>query len=423
VPVRTWIIARAALVTGCLAVTAGCAPERAPVLTFSGSALGREGEVLAAQIARFRTAHPELRVEIRPTPDAADERHQLYVQWLNARSSDPDVLQLDVVWAAEFAAAGWVQDLESRSPDTDDFFAAAIDAGRWNRRLYALPWFVDVGMLYRRSDLVPEAPHDLAEVARVARGRPSDVPFGLVWQGARYEGLITVFLEYLGAFGGAMLDEHGQVVVDSPPAVRALSYMRDSIHVDGVVPASVLTWQEEQSRFAFQNGQAVFMRNWPYAYPLLEDAALSRVAGRVAVSAMPAGDGGAATAALGGSLLAINAHSDQAADAARLIAFLLAPEQMIERAEWTGQFPPRRSLYADPRLAAALSIPAADALAVIDRATARPATPVYSQLSDILQVAVHRALTRQQDPPAALHDAATEMRAALTRAHLAPAQP
>ena len=97
------------------------------------------------------------------------------------------------------------------------------------------------------------------------------MPFGFVWQGARYEGLVTVFLEHLGAFGGAILDDDGRVVVDSEAAEQALTSMRDAIYVDGIVPPAVLTWQEEQTRFAFQNGQAVFMRNWPYAYALLQD--------------------------------------------------------------------------------------------------------------------------------------------------------
>ena len=115
------------------------------------------------------------------------------------------------------------------------------------------------------------------------------MPFGFVWQGARYEGLVTVFLEYLGAFGGAILDDEGRVRVDSEAAQQALTSMRDAIYVDGIVPPAVLTWQEEQTRFAFQTGQAVFMRNWPYAYGLLEDRSQSRVAGRFAVGAMPGG--------------------------------------------------------------------------------------------------------------------------------------
>lgn len=404
---------------------AGCAAAADPVLTFSGSAVGREAEVIGRQLERFGRAHPSIAVVLRATPDAADQRHQLYVQWLNARSADPDVLQLDVVWTPEFAAAGWIAGLDRFQPPVDRFFDAAVTAHQWRGAQYALPWFIDVGMLYWRTDLIDAPPRDLDELSAMARrGRDrAGIPFGVVWQGARYEGLVTVFLEHLGAFGGAILDETGRVVVDSEAAVAALTYMRDAIHADGVVPPAVLTWQEEQSRFAFQSGQAVFMRNWPYAYALLQDETQSNVAGRVAVAAMPAGPAGMPTAALGGSALAINAHSDQPDAAYALIEFLLQPEQMIERARVAGQFPTRPALYNTPALDEALTLPAADALRVIERAVARPVTPVYTQLSEILQISVHRALTRQQEPRPALADAAAAMRALLARVKLGPPQP
>ena len=92
-----------------------------------------------------------------------------------------------------------------------------------------------------------------------------------MWQGARYEGLVTVFLEHLGAFGGGILDARGRVIVDEPAGIRALTFMCDAVGRDGFVPSSVLAWQEEQVRFAFQNGDAAFMRNWPYAWALLQD--------------------------------------------------------------------------------------------------------------------------------------------------------
>ena len=63
--------------------------------------------------------------------------------------------------------------------------------------------------------------------------------------------------------------------------------MRNQIYQDAIVPQSALTWHEEESRFAFQNGETAFMRNWPYAYPLMEDSSASRVAGRYRVAVMP----------------------------------------------------------------------------------------------------------------------------------------
>jgi multiple sugar transport system substrate-binding protein len=381
--------------------------------------------VLRDQLARFETAHPPFAVRLRVTPDAADQRRQLYVHWLSAHAPDPDVLQLDVIWTAEFAAAGWILALDRFEPDLSGFFPAAIAANRWDGRLYALPWFVDVGMMYWRTDLMPRPPEDFDELTRVALDARTAgaTASGFVWQGARYEGLITVFLEHLGGFGGRILDETGAVVVDSEAAVRALTFMRQSVSVSGASPPAVLTWQEEQVRFAFQNGQAALMRNWPYAYGLLQDATASRVAGRVGVAPMPADPAGSPTAALGGSQLAVNAHSDHPDEAYALIAYLTAPEQMLERARVASQFPARPALYETDELSAALGFDASAARAIVERAVPRPVTPLYSPLSEILQIRLHRALTRQQTPRAALAEAAGEMRRAIARAGLDERRP
>jgi multiple sugar transport system substrate-binding protein len=375
-------------------------------VTFPGSALGAEAEVLRRQLARFNAEHPDIRVEQRATPDAADQRHQLYVQWLNARAGDPDILQLDVVWTPEFAAAGWILPLDRFSPDTAAFFPATIVANRWQGRLYAIPWFVDVGMLYWRTDLMREPPATF-----------SDMRHRFAWQGARYEGLVTTFLEYLGGHGGAIL-AGGRVVVNSDAGVRALTRMRDQVHRDAIVPRAALTWHEEETRFAFQNGEVALMRNWPYAFALMSDSTRSQVAGRYAVAPMPAEMGGLPTAALGGAQLAISAWTEHPEAAWRVVEYLTQPAQMLERARVVGQFPTRSALFGDSALAAALAIPPAQALAVIRRATPRPVTPVYTQLSGLLQIHLHRALTLQESPTEALDGAAGEMQALIDRTGL-----
>src|SRR5262245_60528341 len=160
--------------------------DAGPRLTFSGSAVGAEGELIRRQLARFADLHPERRVEVRITPDAADQRHQLYVQWLNARAPEPDVLQLDVIWTPEFAAAGWIAPLDPLTGE-DDFFPALLAANRWQEHLYAVPWFVDVGLLYWRTDLFDSPPASLPELRTAALGavRAGRVRDGLLWQGAR----------------------------------------------------------------------------------------------------------------------------------------------------------------------------------------------------------------------------------------------
>lgn len=413
---------RAALAA--LVLLTACGDDSSDALTevvFPGSAVGAEGEVLQRQLARFMEENPDIRVVQGRTPDAADQRHQLYVQWLNAGAGQPDILQLDVVWTPEFAAAGWILPLERFDPEVDAFLEASVDANRWDGRLFALPWFVDVGMLYWRTDLMEAPPATLEELRRIAEETRADgsVRYGFAWQGARYEGLVTVFLEHVGAFGGTLMGPDGSVRVDEEPAVRALTWMRDAVWDQGTVPRSALTWHEEESRFAFQNGHAAFMRNWPYAWSLLQDDPDSRVAGRVGIAPMPTMPGGAPTAALGGAQLAINANTEHPEAAWAVIDYLTRPEQMLERAAVVGQYPARSDLYDDPRLGDALRQDVAPLREIVRRARPRPVTPVYTQLSEILQIHLHRALTRQAEPREALAAAAREMRELLDTVGLA----
>ena len=407
-------------VLGVFLIQCACVDHQASgSLTFAGSAVGREGEILRRQLVRFEARHPGMHVEIRSVPDAADQQHQLYVQWLNAHASEPDVLQLDVIATPEFAAAGWILPLDAFRPPASDFFPATIDANRWKGSLYALPWFVDVGMFYWRTDLLAAAPSTFDELSTVVSRaqREHGLPFGFVWSGARYEGLVTIFLEYLHGFGGRFLEASGRVSVDSDAGIRALTALVDSIYRDRTSPPDLLAWQEEQTRFAFQSGRAVAMRNWPYASPLLADPATSQVAGRFAVGLMPHSAGGTSIATLGGQQLAINARSRHPDAAYALVEHLTLPEQMLERARFAGEYPARRALYDRTELGS-LGAPPDQIRRIIEHAVPRPATPVYAELSELLQVSLHRALTRQQEPAAALHEAAGSMNELLARAGL-----
>ena len=101
-----------------------------------------------------------------------------------------------------------------------------------------------------------------------------------------------------------------------------------------------------------------------------------------------------------------------------MIEYLTRPEQMLERAQVVGQFPTRTGVYDDPALADALEIPPARAREIIEAAVPRPVTPVYTELSEILQIQLHRALSRQAEPADALARAAAEMQELLDRVGL-----
>jgi trehalose/maltose transport system substrate-binding protein len=224
------------------------------------------------------------------TPNDANERLALFQQLLAARSPDIDVFQIDVVWPGILAP--YLADLEPQltREEIADHLPALIANDRVDGRLVALPWFVDVGLLYFRRDLlekygavVPQTWQQLTETARAIqegeRATRHQRMWGFVWQGRAYEGLTCNALEWIhSAGGGALVDQKGTITIDNKNAALALSLAAS--WVGTITPPGVLNYTEEEARAVFQAGDAVFMRNWPYALSLAS-APESSVAGKI----------------------------------------------------------------------------------------------------------------------------------------------
>jgi len=239
-----------------------------------------------------------------------------------------------------------------------------------------------------------------------------------VYQGREYEGLVCDFLELVWGFGGRLLDDDGRVAIDSPQAVAALTWWRGTVAPDGpnprpIAPPGVTTYQEEEARHLFQEGHAVFMRNWPYAWSLLE-AAGSPVAGKVGIAPMVHGPGGASAATLGGFGFGISAFTPHPDEAWTFIAFATGEEGQRILHLANGFVPSRRALFTDPEIVA-VSPHYPRLLEILENARPRPVHPAWSRISDALQRHVSAALVGQAEPAAALAEAAEEIRGILAR--------
>ncbi len=251
----------------------------------------------------FEREHPGVRVDLVEGPHATDLRENLYTASLLAGDPSFDLVYMDVTWTPKFAAAGWLRPLDD---DFDTrvqrarFLDAALEAGVYRGHLYRIPVRTDVGLLYYRKDWLQAAgldpPATFADLTRIAR-QLEDPParWGYVWQGKQYEGLVCDFLEVLNGFGGFWIHPGTlEVGLDRPEARRALEFLAGTCTGSRPIsPPGVTTYQEEESRRLFQDGRAVFLRNWPYAWRLSqrEDSPLR---GRVGVMPMVAAPGGRA---------------------------------------------------------------------------------------------------------------------------------
>lgn len=352
----------------------------------------------------FRRANPGVELVTETLPNSSDATHQFFLTALEGGASDFDVFVADIVWVAELARAGWVLDLSDAFPPSrirQDFLDGAASAALYQERTFAVPWYSDVGVLYRRTDLVESAPRTIAELETFAR----DVPrrhggAGYVWQGRQYEGLVCNACEAIWAHGGTML-QNGRLALDTAEAREAIAYMRRLI-ASGLSPRSVTSMSEEESRRVFQSGEAVFMRNWPYALAEAERPG-SPIRGKVAISTIPTVDGAVGHGTLGGFHLAINANAPEGNRelAISLVRHLVSLRTALVLAVSYGRSPALRAAYDSEELLE-LAPRVAELRAALESAKPRPVTPFYPMLSDVLQSELSAAVADIRSPAEAL---------------------
>jgi trehalose/maltose transport system substrate-binding protein len=343
-------------------------------------------------------------VTVLRAPEQSNQRYFAYLDLLGRGDPEIDVLQIDVIWPS--ALADQLIDLGEQLPaaEREQHFPALIANNTVNGRLVALPWFTDAGLLYYRSDLlarygldVPATWSELADAALVIqqgeRAAGNAEFWGFVFQGQAYEGLTCNALEWIAASGGGrIIDEDGNVTVNNPAAVLALG--RAAAWVGTVAPPRVTQFVEEDARITFQLGNAAFMRNWPYAWALLnaEDSALR---GNVGVAPLPRGlPRGSHAATLGGWQLAVSRHSTNPEVAADLVRYLTGAAEQKRRALAGAYAPTIPALYQDQEVLAANPF-FADLAAALPDAVARPSALTgqhYAQVSTLFWEAAHDTL-------------------------------
>jgi multiple sugar transport system substrate-binding protein len=388
-----------------------------PRLVFKHPRLLSDEASLQILLNQFRAAHPEVQLHEEILPSSSDQQHLFYVTNLEAGSSDFDVFALDVIWIPEFARAGWLPDLTPRlgTAGLTDFIAGPVAAATQNGRVYAIPWFLDAGVLYYRRDLLekhklspPQTWEQLRTTAQtVLHGEADPRLTGFVWQGKQYEGLVCTALEFIRAYGGEVFGPGGTIQLAQPQSMAGLQALRHLI-TDGISPAVVTTADEETTRHIFHRGEAIFMRNWPYAWTLL-NAEDSPVRGKVGVAAIPGSETHESSPTLGGWHLGINRFTTQPDLAWQLIAFLTSPEAQRQLAVTSGLKPTRVSVYANPQVQQA-DPSLSTFFPFLQQAQPRPVSPFYLMASQVLQSEISAIITGLKPVELAVKDAEQQLR-------------
>ncbi|WP_255478312.1 ABC transporter substrate-binding protein [Synechococcus sp. A18-25c] len=318
-----------------------------------------------------------------------------------------DGLLMDVTWVSKYAKAGWLSPLDDYFTD-QDIAALAPGASEGNHAEGALqrwPLTSDIGLLYWRTDLMdepPRTPQDLETISRTLQAS-GQVPFGYVWQGRQYEGLSCVFLEIMDGFGGEWYAPQTSAIgLDEPAGTAAATWLQHLIE-SGISPRAVTNYAESESLQSFKSGESAFMRNWPYAWAELQKDD-SPVKGKVGITTMVAESNQRPAATIGSWGLSLLKGSEHPQSTIEAIKYLT--NEQSQRYLYTnfGYTPTQAALFNDEQLTR--THPSLVAIGeALPFARARPQTPLYAQMSDVLQRNLSSALTGVTPSSAAMDQA------------------
>ncbi|MEV0143491.1 MULTISPECIES: ABC transporter substrate-binding protein [unclassified Nonomuraea] len=368
-------------------------------------------ENLAAIVARCNAqAHGRYRILLNTLPRDADGQREQLVRRLAAADPGLDVLGLDVTWTAELAEARWIREWtgEHARLARAGTLAKPLDTATWRGRLYAAPYNTNVQLLWYRSDLVPRAPRTWGEMASAAaglaaRGKPH---YGEV-TGAQYEGLVVWFNSLVASAGGRILDPGGTRVALGPPALEALTAMRDYARSKAADP-SLSNTQEDSARLAMEGGRAAFEVNWPFVYASMA-ANKPELLPHFKWAPYP-GIRGAGASPLGGGNFAVSSYSRHPERAFQAALCLRDPVSQRIAAIKDGLPPTIEAVYRDPAMAGPYPMRQA-ILDALKTAAPRPKTPTYQNVSTTISAALSPPAA--VDPPVTLAELREQISLAL----------
>lgn len=364
-------------------------------------------------VNKFNQSQKDVQIHWTNGPSDTGQLLTKFSTMLRARSNSIDIMSMDIIWPAQFGASGWTFPIDSKWPSSErqNYLPGPVQGCTYNGKIWAAPFRTDAGLIYYRTDLVPTAPNTWDDLAAAAQQALSSgaVKYGYVWQGAQYEGLVCDFVEVVYGYGGSILDPNNPktVTTTSPQTVQGLTTMVN--WVGGISPQAVTTYKEEDARTTFQNGDAAFMRNWPYAYAHGQNASESKIVGKFDVHTMLyGGSNTTGHSALGGWQLGINAFSSKTDAAWQFIHYMLQEPAQKEAAIKASLTVTLQSIYDDAQVLQANPF-FAKLKPVFQTAQPRPVTPKYPDVTVAIQQQVHNALLKQAAPADAMSALATQL--------------
>ena len=376
---------------------------------------GIYGKAMEQTIAAYNKTNPDVKVELLKLPYA--NLYEKLVVSLRGNASAYDLVLIDDTWATEFMKNDWLQVLENVDAD---FVPAALDISKYpinTGKLYSVPFVGNVEMMAYRSDLISKYGFDglkswskVVEAASIINEKEEGVS-GVVFRGVKGNPIVTGFLPIFWANGGKIVDEQGNVTLNSEAGLKAL---QQYLSLKPLAPKGVELYNSTEVRDAISQGKAaIAIEVWPSWVPSMDDPAKSKVVGKMTISAAP-GEVTGPSPMLGIWQLGITKGAKNAAAARQFMDFITSKESQKTLALELGLPPTRSSVYTDAEVVAKYRwYP--QQLTALENGKPRPRIKKWKQVETVLGDYLQLSLVGQMPAEQALKMAAKDIKRALRK--------
>jgi multiple sugar transport system substrate-binding protein len=371
------------------------------------------------QVEAFNKANKNIQIDYQEQGATTQDLHDKFVTVAGAKDSSVDIVSMDVPYVPEFAAAGWTISVDEILPKDEQakFFQGTLHGATYEGKLGGVPWYNNGPGLYYRKDLLGskglKPPKTYDELLNAAKALQTADMAGFAMQLPQNEGGIINWMEYLWGYGGDLVDDKLNVVVDQGTAgVDGMQKILDFVYTDKIIPEAALQFKLGADVMnLFRGGKVAMIRLWfSNAGDLYkEDSAIKTE--QWDVSPLPSRDGAKpGPGCLGDWNLGVSKFSTKPKEALEAVRILTSFDFQRARFLDGGFLPSRTAVFDDPDIQKKYPYSKA-AQASFDNLKPRPVTPFYPDISaNAIQPAFGQAMARQITPDQAIKQMADKMR-------------
>jgi multiple sugar transport system substrate-binding protein len=345
-------------------------------------------------------------VEIPTIKFTTNKRKELITRSLRSRNSRIDVFAIDQIWVPRFAK--WAEPLDNyfNEQELSKILPQALNTCSYQGQLFAIPFFIDVGVMFYRKDIIDKLENAKQLKLNLFNGISWDDLLELrskyfkgkniyVFQGDAYEGLICNYLELLGSIGGSIYNGD-RFIVNNNVNIKCAHQLFDLIYKDNLIDRNVADFDESKSfEYAFQH-DIPFFRGWPTTlkYSNLISKTTSKL-NLLEVAPVLKVKGLTSKATIGGWNFILSRFSNVKKEAVIFIKFIIS-EQVQELNYNSGYYLPiLKPFYDDKKFIERYPILNKQFLSIIQNGLTRPAHIDYTRVSDILAYYLNKIIRKE----------------------------